>query len=395
MSSSAAWKRKPAKTVSEMNLKRLRPIIKKEFIQIRRDPISLTLLLILPAFILVMFGYALNFDVRHLGLAVVDLDRSQASRELIRQITSSEYFDLRYQPESISEVDPLFDREKIKLAVVIPPNFARDLAAVRSPAVQVLADGTNSSTALTGLGYLSNILLQYSLQLNLEILQKKGLQRVTFPVDSRLRVWYNPELKSSRFLVPGLMAFVLMIIIVLATALSIVREKEKGTLEQLLLSPLEPAEMIIGKIIPYLLLSLLGAHLVLLAERVLFGIPIKGSYPLLLVVLVMFLFCGLSQGILISTVATSQQVAFLLGGLSTLLPTFILSGFVFPIRNMPPVIQAITCIIPARYFLVGLRAIILKGARLAAFYPEIIFLAGYGLLVTAVSLVRLKKSLAK
>ncbi|MGQ9578967.1 MAG: ABC transporter permease [Candidatus Aminicenantales bacterium] len=378
-----------------MKLKRLRPIIRKEFIQIRRDPISLTLLLILPAFILVMFGYALNFDVKHLSLAVVDLDRSQASRELIRQITSSEYFDLRYQLESISEVDPLFDREKIKLAVVIPPNFARDLAAAHSPAVQVLADGTNSTTALTGLGYLSNIFLQYSLQLNLEILQKNGLQQVAFPVDSRLRVWYNPELKSSRFLVPGLMAFVLMIIIVLATALSIVREKEKGSMEQLLLSPLRPAEMTIGKIIPYLLMSLLGAHLVLLAGRVLFGIDIKGSYLLLLVILVMFLFCGLSQGILISTVATSQQVAFLLAGLSTLLPTFVLSGFVFPIRNMPPVIQAITYIIPARYFLVGLRAIVLKGARLAAFYREIIFLSGYGLLLTVVSLVRLKKRLAK
>ncbi|MGQ9471617.1 MAG: ABC transporter permease [Candidatus Aminicenantales bacterium] len=378
-----------------MKLKRLRPIIRKEFIQIRRDPISLTLLLILPAFILVMFGYALNFDVKHLSLAVVDLDRSQASRELIRQITSSEYFDLRYQLESISGVDPLFDREKIKLAVVIPPNFARDLAAAHSPAVQVLADGTNSTTALTGLGYLSNIFLQYSLQLNLEILQKNGLQQVAFPVDSRLRVWYNPELKSSRFLVPGLMAFVLMIIIVLATALSIVREKEKGSMEQLLLSPLRPAEMTIGKIIPYLLMSLLGAHLVLLAGRVLFGIDIKGSYLLLLVILVMFLFCGLSQGILISTVATSQQVAFLLAGLSTLLPTFVLSGFVFPIRNMPPVIQAITYIIPARYFLVGLRAIVLKGARLAAFYREIIFLSGYGLLLTVVSLVRLKKRLAK
>ncbi|HAR35988.1 MAG TPA: ABC transporter permease [Acidobacteria bacterium] len=377
-----------------MNLRRLKPIIRKEFIQIRRDPISLTLLLILPAFILVMFGYALNFDVKHLGLAVVDLDRSQASRELIRKITSSEYFDLKYRLESTSEIDPLFDREKIKLAVVIPRNFARDLASGESPTVQVLADGTNSTTALTGLGYLSNIFLQYSMKLNLELLQKNGQQAV-LPVDSRVRVWYNPELKSSRFLVPGLMAFVLMVIIVLATALSIVREKEKGTMEQLLLSPLGPAEMIIGKIIPYLLLSLLGAHLVLLAGWLLFGIAIKGSYPLLLLVLVIFLFCGLSQGILVSTVASSQQVAFLLAGLSTLLPTFILSGFVFPIRNMPPVIQAITYIIPARYFLVGLRAIILKGASLAAFYREIIFLAVYGLLVTAVSLVRLKKSLAK
>ncbi|MCX8159360.1 MAG: ABC transporter permease [Candidatus Saccharicenans sp.] len=378
-----------------MSLKRLRPVIRKEFIQIRRDPISLTLLLVLPTFILIMFGYALNFDVKHLSLAVVDLDRSQASRELVRHLTSGEYFDLKYQLDSISEIDPFFDTEKIKLAVVIPRNFARDLASGRSPAIQILADGTNSTTALTGLGYLSNIMLQYSMGLNLELLERSGLKKALMPVDSRIRVWYNPELKSSRFLVPGLMAFVLMIIIVLATALSIVREKEKGTMNQLLLSPLGPAEMIIGKIIPYLLLSLLGAHLVLLAGRVLFGIAIKGSYPLLLLVMVLFLFCGLSQGILVSTVAASQQVAFLLAGLTTLLPTFILSGFVFPIRNMPVVVQAITYIIPARYFLVGLRAIILKGAGLAAYYREIIFLVVYGLAVTGFSLIRLRKSLEK
>ncbi len=378
-----------------MNPRRLKPVIRKEFIQIRRDPISLTLLLILPAFILVMFGYALNFDVRHLGLAVVDLDRSQASRELVMKITSGEYFDLKYRLDSISEIDPLFGAEKIKLALVIPRNFARDLASGKSPAVQVLADGTNSTTALTGLGYLNNIFLQYSTRLSLELLEKGGMKKIAMPVESRVRVWYNPKLKSSRFLVPGLMAFVLMIIIVLATALSIVREKERGTMNQLLLSPLEPAEMIMGKIIPYLLLSLIGAHLVLLAGRSLFGIAVRGSYLLLLLVLVLFLFCGLSQGILVSTVATSQQVAFLLAGLSTLLPTFILSGFVFPIRNMPPLVQAITYIIPARYFLVCLRAIILKGAGLPAFYREIIFLIIYALAITGLSLARLRKSLAR
>ncbi len=378
-----------------MNPARLKPVIRKEFIQIRRDPISLTLLLFLPAFILIMFGYALNFDVKHLSLAVADFDRSQASRELVSKIISGEYFDLNYQLESISEIDPLFDSERIKLAVVIPRNFARDLARGQSPQVQVLVDGTNSTAALTGLSYLSNILLQYSTRMNLELLDRSRLGKVVWPVESRVRVWYNPELKSSRFLVPGLMAFVLMIIIVLATALSIVREKERGTMNQLLLSPLEPAEMIVGKIIPYLLLSLAGAHLLLLAGWGLFGIAVRGSYPLLVLVMVLFLFCGLSQGILVSTVAESQQVAFLLAGLTTLLPTFILSGFVFPIRNMPLPVQAITYIIPARYFLVCLRAIILKGAGIKAYYREIIFLVIYGLAMTGLSLARLKKSLVR
>lgn len=378
-----------------MSLHRLKPVIRKEFIQIRRDPISLTLLLVLPAFILIMFGYALNFDVKHLSLAVVDLDQSQLSRELVRKITSGEYFDLKYRLDSVAEIDRLFDLEKIKLAVVIPRNFARDLARGQSPAVQVLADGTNSTTALTGLGYLSNILLQYSTGLNLEKLARRGLKTAVRPVDGRLRVWYNPELRSSRFLVPGLMAFVLMIIIVLATSLSIVREKEKGTMNQLLLSPLSPVEMIVGKIIPYLLLSLLGAHLLLLAGWGLFGIAVKGSYLTLLLVMVLFLFCGLSQGILVSTVATSQQVAFLLAGLTTLLPTFILSGFVFPVRNMPLVIRAISHLIPARYFLACLRAIILKGAGWSAFYLEVIFLVAYGLFMTGLSLARLRKSLLR
>lgn len=378
-----------------MNVRRLKPVVRKEFIQMRRDPISLTLLLILPAFILIMFGYALNFDVKHLSLAVVDLDRSQASRELIMKIASGEHFDLMYRLDSISEVDPLFDSEKIKLALVIPRNFSRDLERGQSPKVQVLADGTNSTTALTGLGYLSNILLQYSTRLNLELLEKGGLKKAVLPVTARVRVWYNPELKSSRFLVPGLMAFVLMIIIVLATSLSIVREKERGTMNQLLLSPLEPAEMMVGKIIPYLLLSLVGAHLLLLAGRGLFGIAVRGSYPALLLAMVLFLFCGLSQGILVSTVASSQQVAFLLAGLTTLLPTFILSGFVFPIRNMPVPVQAITYLIPARYFLVCLRAIILKGAGLSAYYRDLIFLVTYGLVVTGLSLARLRKSLER
>lgn len=378
-----------------MSLRRIRPLIRKEFTQIRRDPIYLTLLLILPVFILILYGYVLNFDVKHLPIALADEDNSRFSRELIEKITSGEYFDLKYRLNSVSEIDPLLDHEKIKLALVIPQGFARDILSGKKPQVQVIVDGTNSSSASTGLGYLNAIFQQYSLKLNLELLEKAGAGKISFPVDSRIRVWYNPELKSSKFLVPGLMAFILMIIIVLATSLSIVREKEKGTIEQLLLSPLSPAEMIIGKIIPYLLLSLIGAHLVLLAGWGFFGIAIKGSYPLLLLILVIFLFCGLSQGILISTIATSQEVAFLLAGLFTLLPTFVLSGFVFPIRNMPLPVQAITYLIPARYFLVCLRAIILKGVGLAAFYREGIFLVLYALIITLVSLRKLGKSFEK
>lgn len=374
---------------------RIKPVIRKELLHIRRDPLSLVLLLLLPVFILVLYGYALNFDVKHLSLAVVDLDGSEASRELVSRITAGEYFDLNYRLNSTSGLDELFNHEKIKVALVIPVNFSRDLLAGRSPSLQILVDGTNPTPAQTGLGYLSNILMQHAVSLNLELLGRYGMSPVKLPLEVRSRVWYNPELRSSRFLIPGLMAFVLMVIIVLATSLTIVREIEKKTMDQLLLSPLTPVELVAGKIIPYLFLSLAGAILVLLAGRLLFGVAVRGNYLLLLLVVVIFLFCGLSQGLLISTVAGSQPVAFLLSGISTLLPTFILSGFVFPIRNMPAVIQAISYIIPARYFLVCLRSIILKGVGLQGFYRELIFMSVYGLFITLLGLLKLKKSLFK
>ncbi len=374
---------------------RIKPVIRKELLHIRRDPLSLVLLLLLPVFILVLYGYALNFDVKHLSLAVVDLDGSEASRELVSRITAGEYFDLNYRLNSTSGLDELFNHEKIKVALVIPVNFSRDLLAGRSPSLQILVDGTNPTPAQTGLGYLSNILMQHAVSLNLELLGRYGMSPVKLPLEVRSRVWYNPELRSSRFLIPGLMAFVLMVIIVLATSLTIVREIEKKTMDQLLLSPLTPVELVAGKIIPYLFLSLAGAILVLLAGRLLFGVAVRGNYLLLLLVVVIFLFCGLSQGLLVSTVAGSQPVAFLLSGISTLLPTFILSGFVFPIRNMPAVIQAISYIIPARYFLVCLRSIILKGVGLQGFYRELIFMSVYGLFITLLGLLKLKKSLFK
>jgi ABC-2 type transport system permease protein len=376
-----------------MSLIRIAFLIRKEFTQIRRDPIYLTMILVLPAFVLILYGYALNFDVKHLALAVLDEDKSSYSRELIQKITSGEYFDLKYYLNNRTEIDRLLDREDIKLAVVIPKGFARSLDRGESASIQVIADGANSSSASTGLGYLTAIFQQYSLKINLKFLNKAGLRSLSFPLEARIRIWYNPELKSSRFLVPGLMAFILMIITVLATSLSIVREKEKGTIEQLLLSPLSPEEMIIGKVIPYLLLSIIGAHLVLLVGKVLFGIDIIGNYFLLLFVLIIFLFCGLSQGLLISAIANSQQIAFVMAGLSTLLPAFVLSGFVFPIRNMPLLIQGVTYIIPARYFLVCLRSIILKGVGLSAFYKDVIFLFIYAVVITFISSRKLKKSL--
>ncbi len=367
----------------------LRPVIKKEFLQISRDSRSLMFLIFLPAFMLVMFGFALNFDVQHIPLAVVDLDGSRASRDLVDKFRTTEYFDLKAVLPRTDAVDLLMAREDIRAALVIPVKFADDLLAGRSPSVQVLVDGSNSMSGTTAAGYIGAILQSYSQKITLEALERRGLTDIALPLATEVRVWYNPELRSAMFLIPGLMAFILMVIVTVSTAFSIVREKERGTMDQLKVSSLKPFELILGKIIPYVAISIGSAHLVLLLGWLLFGVGIQGNYPLLLLAMVLFVTGALGQGLLISTVTRTQQVAFLIALLTTMLPTFILSGFVFPIRNMPPVIQAITYFVPSRYFLAALRAIILKGVGLGAVWDQLLLLAGFAVLSLGASAVRL------
>ncbi len=367
----------------------LRPIIRKEFRQIRRDALSLMFMIFLPAFMLLLFGYALNFDVKHIPLAVVDEDGSRTSRDLVDKFRTTEYFDLRAVLARTSEIDPLMGREAIRAALVIPPRFSEDLLAGRSPSVQVIVDGSNAMSGTTAAGYVAAILQSYSQKITLRALAKRGLGGVDVPVSSEVRIWYNPELRSVKFLVPGLMAFILMVIVTVSTAFSVVREKERGTMDQIKVSSVRPLELILGKVIPYVLISLGAAHLVLLLGRVLFGVGIRGSYPLLVLAMLLFLTGALGQGILISSITRTQQVAFLVAVLTTLLPTFILSGFVFPIRNMPVAVQAITYFVPGRYFLAALRAIMLKGAGLRAIWPQFLFLAGFAALSLGTSAVRL------
>jgi ABC-2 type transport system permease protein len=254
-------------------------------------------------------------------------------------------------------------------------------------------DGSNAMSGTTAAGYIGAILQSYSQRITLAALERRGLAGfVALPVDPEVRVWYNPELRSAKFLVPGLMAFILMVIVTVSTAFSVVREKERGTMDQLRVSSLRPLELILGKIVPYVLISLGSAHLVLLLGQVLFGVGIRGSYPLLLLAMVLFVVGALGQGLLISSITRTQQVAFLLAVLTTMLPTFILSGFVFPIRNMPPVVQAVTYLVPSRYFLAALRAVILKGAGMAAIWDQVLFLTGFAALSIGASAARLGRS---
>jgi ABC-2 type transport system permease protein len=375
--------------VKPLSLGCLRSVVKKEFRQIRRDARSLAFMIFLPAFLLLMFGFALNFDVKHIPLAVVDEDGSRASRDLVDKFRTTEYFDLKAVLPKTAAIDLLMAREDIRAALVIPARFAEDLLAGRSPSVQLLVDGSNAMSGSTAAGYAGAILQGYSQRVTLEALARRGYPGVSLPLQSEVRVWYNPELRSANFLIPGLMAFILMVIVTISTAFSVVREKERGTMDQLRVSSLQPGELIIGKMIPYVLISLASAHLVLLLGEVLFGVGIRGSYPLLLLAMLLFVTGALGQGLLISSITRTQQVAFLIAILTTMLPTFILSGFVFPIRNMPSVVQAVTYLVPGRYFLAALRAIILKGAGMSAIWGQLLLLAAFAALSLGASAARL------
>lgn len=359
----------------------------KEFRQIARDRRTLLILLFIPAFFLLLFGYALNFDIRHIRLAVQDNDRSAESRRLISAFTNSGYFDLVAAPRSGREIERLMDLNLIRAALVIPEGLGRDVRTAQPAAVQVLVNGDNANTAITAMGYALTITRNVSADLIAQVTQRPGAPPVTVVP----RVWYNPELRSALFLVPGLIAYIAMITAVVSTALSIVREKERGTMEQVRMSPVGPLPYVLGKSFPYFVISLISALMVVGASMALFGLPMRGSWPTLLLAISLFLVGALGLGLLVSTLADSQQVAFQVALLISFLPTLMLSGFIFPISSMPPAVQAVTRIVPARYFLVALRGIVLKGSSLDVVWRDLVALAVFAVAVLGLALVRLRR----
>ena len=372
-------------------LRRLWPIIKKEFRQIRRDRRVLAILTLVPAGLLLLNGYALNLDVQHIRMGVYDEEKSQTSRDLINSFVTSGYFDYVDMLSSSAEATKLLDDAKIKCAVIIPEDFSHKLHSSDPADIQILVDGSDANTATTIIGYVQVIALQYSQKIILQNTEKIGRGNY-IPVALEARIWYNPELKSAKFLVPGLIGFILGITAIIATSLSIVKEKERNTIEQIDVSPISPLELITGKMIPYAIISLVAAAIVLLAAYILFGVIIKGSIVLLFLCTLLFVLAALSIGLFVSTVADTQQVAFQLATLLSMLPTLILSGFMFPIRSMPWWLQIFSNITPAKYYLVILRSIILKGVGVSAFWPQILFLAIFFLAMTAISVRRFRKT---
>jgi ABC-2 type transport system permease protein len=362
-------------------------VARKELRQIRRDRRTLMILLFVPAMFLLLYGYALNFDIRHVGLAVEDRDRTAQSRALVSAFVNSGYFDLVADLHGDEALDRVFNRNLARAALVIPAGYGRDVLNRRPTDVQVIIDGDNANTATTVMGYAQTIVAQ--------IAAREGAAvSIPTPVELEPRVWYNPQLRSTLFLVPGLIAYIAMITAVISTALSIVREKERGTMEQVRMAPVRPSIYVIGKTVPYLVLSFASALLIVVVSMLLFDLPMRGSWASLCLAIGLFLVGAQAQGLVISSVAPNQQVAFQLALLSSFLPTFVLSGFIFPITSMPPVIQVITHVVPARYFILALRAIVLKGAALTSFWPDLAALAVFALAMLTLASVRLRREWA-
>ncbi len=368
----------------------LKPMIVKEFRQIRRDPTSLGMLLLLPAALIITVGYALNFDVKHVPLVIFDQSRSGESRAFLVQFRHSEYFDVVADVPSYAEVERCFLDGEAKAAVVVPPDFARDLLGGRDTRVQILLDGSDANSAGQALNYAARMTTEYSSRMIAEAFRVRG-RSLYLPVDFRPRVWYNPDLRSSLFLIPGLIGFILVLTAVISTSLTVVREKERGTMEQIMVSPLRPLEMILGKTVPYVAISLAAATMILVIGYFLFGVEIRGSILLLYAAILIVTLGALGQGLLISTVTDSQQVAFMISVFSSLLPSMLLSGFVFPVASMPVVLQILSNIAVNKFFLVVVRGVMLKGAGFLDVWPQFLFMILFALATLGISVVRTRK----
>lgn len=371
-------------------LKALRPIIKKEFRQIRRDPTTLGMLLVLPTALIVLVGYALNFDVKHISLAVFDQSKTAESREFLEQFRHTEFFNYHFEVRSYGEIEDLFLLNKAKAAIVIPTDFAEDLLAGRSTSVQILLDGADANSAGQAMNYATRMTMEYSNRLRAEFLMSRGRSQY-IPVDFQPRMWYNPDLTSAKFLIPGLIGFIIVLTAVISTALTVVREKERGTMEQLMVSPLHPLQLILGKVVPYLLISLVIATSVLFVGYLLFDIEIKGSLLLLYAAIFVFILGGLGQGLLVSSITDSQQAAFMMAVFSSLLPTFLLSGFVFPISSMPVVLQVLSNIAVTKFFLIVVRGVMLKGVGFGAVWEQFLFMMIFAAITIGVSTRKFQK----
>ncbi len=372
-------------------LENILTIYTKEFRQLKRDRLTLAAVILVPTMMLLLYGYALNFDVKHVRLGILDESNTKQSRELIQKFFSTEYFDFAGEIPSEPAIDKFMQDGKGSAVLVIPRDYAKEILLGKSESVQLLVDGSNSNNATIIMGYVEGIVQNYSSDLTIKYMNEKGFAISTGAIDFRPRVYYNPELKSMKYLVPGLVAFILVVLITLIPTISVVREKERGTMEHILLAPVSPLEVILGKTLLYFMLSLLASIMVLATSVVLFDVPINGSILLLSFVIVLFLVAGLGIGVLISTFTNSQAQAYLAATSISNLPNMILSGFVYPISSMPVWLRILTYFFPGRYFVSSLRGILLKGAGVMDLWDQIVPLILFAIIVPVLASRRLSK----
>ncbi len=361
-----------------MTYRRTRAIAHKELLHIVRDPRSLAAALALPLMMLLIFGYALSLDVDRIPTAIYDQDHTPQSRELAREFRGSRYFQIVDEVQSYGPIEKGMDTRKVLLGVVIPNDYSRNLLSGKEAQVQLLIDGADSNTASIAQGYAEGVVQNYALRMRGDAQSQRTGSVTNAPVETSIRVWYNTDLLSRNFIVPGLIAVLLMIIAALLTSLTISREWENGTMEQLLSTPVRPAELALGKLAAYFLLGMVVMIVCFFVGIVVFGVPLRGSVILLLASSCVFLFGALAWGIFISAMNRDQLAAYQLGTLTSFLPAFLLSGFIYSISNMPYVIQVIALFVPARYFLNIVKGVFLKGIGLETVWFDFLLLTAYG-----------------
>lgn len=372
--------------IQRLSWMRLKALIKKEFLHIRRDPRSLAMAFIMPLILLVLFGYAITLDINNLDIAVYDQDKSADSRDYMRRFPASGYFTIVADAENYAEIQHMLDSGRAHLGLVIPRNFARDLKSRDSVPVQLLADGSDANTATIAMGYVQAITDRFS--------SERQDTKVELAVDTRLRVWYNPELLSRWFIVPGLIAVIMTVITALLTSLTVSREWEQGTMEQLIATPVQPLELMLGKMTPYFLIGMFDVLLSLAMAVWVFEVPLRGSFAFLMGTGAVFMAGGLGLGILISTIAKSQLVASQVAMVVTFIPAFLLSGFLYSIDNMPRALQVITHAVQARYYVAILKAVFLKASPPWYLLTEIAFLIAFAAIVLTIAVRKFNKRLA-
>jgi ABC-2 type transport system permease protein len=364
-------------------------VAEKEWIQIRRDARSLVLSIFLPVFLLFLFGYALTMDVKNVKTAVLDQDRSSFSRGFIEKFSHTEYISIYKNLRGLKEIDGLIDSGKIIMAIVIPPNFGKNYKSGKAADVQVILDGTDSMSATVAAGYVKGIVYEFNKQLKMAELNSAGITGVKVPVDVRSRIWYNSELKSKNFIVPGIIVIVMAIISALITSLTISREWERGTMETLITTPVRKHEVFFGKLIPYIFIALFDLVLTVSLGHFIFDVPIRGNFIELYLVALLFLIGTSSLGIMISSATRSQVLSVQIALTATYMPAILLSGYIFPIKNMPAFIQGVTYLIPAKYLILYMKGVTMKGIGYSLLWIQIMFLFIYAVIVALISLRKL------